>query len=352
MPNETTVCSHCGRPAFLVSADRTTKKYFCRSCKRLSFIRIELDAPGRPRYFKCYNHQGKANRLVSALSEKFTFDPGLSVSRFVRFMLADSDVGGRLNQLKSVQRCGVNRFFVYPHSARPSMINDYYPAWEHTTAQFVVNEYHAEVLRTYGYNKPIHSTGWYLSDVLGFTPREAVRNVLFAPIHPKNAPADREANKRALCALYTLVKSGDINLTVRYIGTLVDNGIERLEGVQYIRGEMNLSIEMIHAADVVIGHQTFAWLAVALGVPTVMFAEDMPAHVRKHNTTYTDVKSWGLVSHLFRYPLDLFDSSPSDTLSLLQRAVKSDYEVDGWKRRMIGDPFDGKKFTEIVESYL
>jgi hypothetical protein len=292
------------------------------------------------------NHQGKAKMLTDALDTKYTH---VTDGR-VTFVLTDSDVLGRRGQLERMKQKGTKRFFVYPHSARPSMINDYYPEWEGTTAQFVVTDYHGDVLREYGYTKPLIPIGWNLSEVRDFQPREKAYNVLFAPIHPRNAPIDRQVNRQTFDRLYKLHQEGAINLTVRYIGIFVDNGIPEKEDVTYIQGKMDQSTHDMDRADVVIGHQTFAWIAVARGIPCVMMAEDMPTHFRKRNQEYENVPSWDKVSHLFRYPLDIL--AENDTIRLLERAVKSDAEIADWKRRMIGEPFDAARFIELVESRL
>lgn len=348
-------CIHCQSGiARQIGETRYETRYFCTACRR----NFEIPKPQPPEIrnnrFFCFDHQNKADALIGALSGRYEhFQPQALDEAPVLFTLSDSDVSGRVNQMRVLQRTGCNRFFVYPHAARPSLINDLYPAWEYVTAQFVVNDYHAEVLRAYGYNKPLACTGWYLCGLRPFHPRERAYNVLFAPIHPRNAPQDRDANVRTFERLYPLALKKKIHLTVRYVGDLDANGLTEMPGVTYVNGGMNKSerrMESIDAADVVVGHQTFAWLAVARGTPTVMFAEDMPTHFRRIDQSYCDVKSWKKVLPLFRYPLDILNES--DTMALLNRAVQSDDEISDWRRRMIGDAFDSERFTGALESFL
>lgn len=341
-------CKHCGGRAREIASGREREMCRCAVCRRITIIDHEALDVGIK--FMAYNHQNKADALVAALSEKYIYHQNPLPDGYVRFMFADSDVLGRGGQMRRMQKRGVRRFFVYPHAARPSLINAHWREWEGTTAQFVVNEYHAEVLRRYGYSKPIETMGWHLSPVEAFKPRETVKRVLFAPIHPRNAPVDRKANRAAFDRLYKHALSGEIELTVRYIGLMVDNGLEEKPGVQYVKGTMDNSTVMMNAADVVIAHQTFAWLAVARGVPCVMFAEDMPCHFRRSHDLYDDVECWNEVAPLFRYPLDLL--CEDDTMELLTRAARSEAETADWKRRMIGDPFDSALFVKKVERYL
>lgn len=325
-------------------------KYFCLVCRNT--FEIEKPQPLKPENnpFICFNHQGKADALVSALAPKFSQLTAEVYNHRVKFALTDSDIKGRQRQLTKIREAGCNVFFVYPHAARPSMINDYYPRWNYTTAQFVVNECHAEVLRAYGYDKPLIGIGWMLCPLREFQPKQRARNVLFAPIHPRNAPQDRDVNARTFARLYPHVQSGEINLTVRHVGDLLDNGLTHEAGVNYIQGKMNQDYGEIDAADVVIGHQTAAWIAVARGTPTVMTGEDMPTHFRRYDQQYDDVRSWRRVAPLFQYPLDIL--AENDTMRLLNRAVRSDAEIADWRRRMIGDAFDPLKFVTIVESFI
>jgi hypothetical protein len=104
------------------------------------------------------------------------------------------------------------------------------------------------------------------------------------------------------------------------------------------------------SADVVIGHQTYAWVAVAMGIPVMMFAEDMPRHVRLRNGKYQDVPCWDKVNHLFRYPLDLLDFE--DTEKALNDCVLSDDGIADWKRRMIGTAMTQDSLFGAVERHL
>lgn len=339
-------CIYCKALSREISRTLEHVRWQCRSCRRI--FTIPLPPSHVHASFRCINHQGKANALVSALSSRYRLET--STHGAVRFVLSDSDVMGRRGQLERMRREGTRRFFVYPHSARPSMINDHYPTWDGTTAQFVVNEHHAEVLRRYGYTKPLVPIGWYLSEVREFQAKPAARRVLFAPIHPRNAPIDRKVNAETWDRLYPLHRDGVIELTVRYIGHLADNGLPFADDVRYVKGEMNQTVSDQDAADVVIAHQTYAWIAVARGVPCVMMAEDMPTHFRRRNHEYDNVKSWDMVKDIFQFPLDILEEN--DTIGLLNRAVSSDCEIADWKRRMIGEAFDAGLFAEKVDGLL
>ena len=342
-------CKYCPGTCRAIGETIYQTRYICRRCRAVQWVDREVVVDKGGRTFVCFNHQGKADVLVNSLLTKFI--RGQNPKECIDFVLSDNDVGGRRAQFERMKRKGTHTFFVYPHSAPPSMVNDHYSTWEGRTAQFVVNEYHAEVLRGYGYTKPVHGIGWYLCPQRDFMPKRYARNILFAPIHPRNAPIDKKVNAEAFARLYKVAKTGEIDLTVRFVGNLVDNGLQEKPGVNYTNEKMDLSFSQIDNADVVIGHQTIAWLAVARGTPTVMMAEDMPRHFKgSTGVDYKDVKSWNKVKHLFQYPYDILEAD--DTMSLLNKAAGSSKDITDWRRRMIGEQFNSDKFLKIVEGYL
>jgi hypothetical protein len=219
----------------------------------------------------------------------------------------------------------------------------------------VVSEEHAEVMRTYGYSKPLHAVGWNLCPIQKFRPRPEPRKVLFAPIHPRCAEIDKNVNKETFKRLLKLAKKDQIELTVRYIKELSGAGLEFVQhpNVHYFQGGLDLDYSQIDETDIVVSHQTFAWTAVARGTPTVMMGEDMPTHIqRMHREDVEFAQNWDKYQHLIAYPLDILACKPRDVWKLLQRAASCDEEIRDWKGRMIGGPFDEEKFMKILEGYL
>lgn len=350
-------CPKCGTmtPIFREHEYRILYKCPNTKCKsrftRLDRTQRVFEEIKIPSYF-AWTHQDKAFRLTDALNIKYR-QIGTYERRGIKFILTDSDIRGRAFHMERARLLGCRRFFIYPHSAPPSLIHAHYSTWEHTTAQFVVNEHHAEIIRQSGYKKPLESIGWYLTDIKTFRPAKLIRRVLFAPIHPKNAPIDREVNSQVFEKLHALSAQGAFSLTVRYAGALGENGLEKKTGVTYSPVELGKSNDELEKADIVIGHQTVAWKAVALGTPCVMMKEDMPRHYKHSRTDWREMNRfvWDKVSHLFRYPYDILADS-CDTMGLLQQAAGSESGILDWKKRMIGKPFDADNFISIVESYL
>jgi hypothetical protein len=135
---------------------------------------------------------------------------------------------------------------------------------------------------------------------------------------------------------------------VRHIRDIKNNGLEKVAGVTYIQGRPDLTFTEIDKADVVIGHQTFAYLAIARGKPTLMIREDIPPHTVWHGKTQW-VKSWEKYAEIMAYPLDIL---AGDTAEVIQTACRGSDETAAWKERFISVPFEPKQFIERLESYL
>lgn len=372
-------CKYCGSFKLLfIRRLANVDKYKCRDCNRSMHIPFPLESivtprvsrpqrqrspngvrasPAPPCSYVMFNHQEKGNAFVNALNGKYTrlfdgeFYSGLD------FMLTDSDIMGRQYRLDCFRALKIKAVFLIPHTARPNLVNDIEPGWPHLTAQFVVSQGHVDVIRAYGYDKPLHPVGWTLTPIRAFKPRKEPRNVLFAPIHPRCSKVDQDVNRETFARLLKLAKADDIVLTVRFIKNLYDSGLEtvRHPNVIYATGLMsngdNSQMEQMEKADLVIGHQTFAWKAVALGIPTLMMGERcLPTHIEPRTGKVRFAKNWNLYKELIAFPLDILETD--DILGLMRKAVCYDDDIKDWKRRMIGHPFRPKRFVEIVENYL
>jgi hypothetical protein len=301
--------------------------------------------------YVAFDHQGKAAAYLQALDTihqrtEIGGDPAPD------FVIADNDVRGTRSKLERLRRKGARYFFLYPHAARPNLANDIRSIWQHTTASFVAASGHKEIMQTYGYDKPIHVVGWHLCPIRPFAPRENVKNVLFAPIHPRCAEIDKQVNVAVFQKLYDLAKRNKITLTIRFIKSLEQSGLYGVNhpNVIYTEGELTPSWSQIDSADIVVAHQTFAYIAVARGVPTLMMAEDMPAHLVPRANAVVNVRSWNKYSDRIAYPLDIMCSH--NTFGMMGKAIVDDSEIAEWRSRMIGNAFDGNLFLEIIDDYL
>lgn len=300
-----------------------------------------------------FDHQAKSKAFVQALAPKYeAVARNADDPRNIKFILTDNDVLSRVSRLNALRSAGISRTFVYPHTARPSIIAAFYDLWPHTTAEFVSTEGHIEIMRRMGNNHKLHAVGWSLCPILPFKPRPHVYNVLFAPIHPRNSKIDRKLNQAVIDKLRPLWETDQIRLTVRYLIPFEGNGIVRVDhpNVIYTEGSAGPAWQQIDAADLVVSHQTFAMIAIARGVPTLMMAEETPQHVEYRNGAYLEARGWDSYKDLIMYPLDLLHSD--NPMALMLRAAANDDQIVDWKKRMIGQPFDPDLFVSTLESYL
>jgi len=372
-------CSHCNHPRMVfIRRQVNTDKFFCRKCRKTTIVPIEhssvperIAGTARARDnigcdgqsldgktgFMCFNHQNKAAKFLDALNHegKYTLLDCARHYKGVKFCLTDTDILGRRGKLEHMRSSGVGRFFVYPHAARPDLVNDAYPEWAFTTAHFVVTEAHAEVMRCYGYSRPLVPVGWSLCPQQEFKPRAAAYKILFAPIHPRCSEVDKEVNRETFKRLEGLAKAGDIHLTVRFVKSLPDSGLERVEhpNIEYTVGGMSQGYADIDNADVVIAHQTFKYLAVARGVPTIAMATGMPTHIQMLRHPVRWVRNWDKYIDLMKYPYDILDCPDRNSvLNMLCAVIQENDVVADWRRRMIGSQFRKDRFVEKLEAFL
>lgn len=333
-----------------VLALQNTDRYRCVRCKaQFTYRELPMTPPEPTRdLFVVREHQSKEAAYVTALLQA---GYAKSLPRTgVKFFLADYDVLGVHEQMQRMaDRYKVPHLFVYPHSGRPSVINDLYNASQYTTAQFVPAQGHVDVFRSYGYKKPIHVVGWHLSDVIPYKPRK-LKNVLFAPIHPKMSTVDKGLNKAVHDILIGIAKQTGLPITVRMMGDFLSNGFEPSEHIAYTRSSDDPSYEQVKRASVVIAHQTIAYISVALGVPTVMMGEDVPPHNFNGKTqAITYVKSWSKYRDAMMFPLDILNTT--SPLDLLVSACQTDEPIQEWRGRMIGQSFSAELFIEQITKY-
>jgi hypothetical protein len=301
--------------------------------------------------FAFFDHQGKGAAFRRALDTRYeVMALKLPDDPRVDFVFTDSDLRARRKHLERLKRAGARSFFVYPHAAGPNLVNDIEPAWEGVTAHFVTTRAQRKIMVDYGYPRPIHDVGWSLCELREFQQRPRLQNVLFAPIHHRSAAIDQLANREAFERLAPLALAGEIVLTVRHYKGLETTGIERIEhdNIQYVETGLTPETEAIDAADVVVAHQTYLYLAVARGVPAVGFGTWVPSHIVP-GTEVHYAPNWNNYVRELAYPLDIAFGDPLDRL---WTAIEGSRAVCDWRERMIGGPFDPDRFLAIVEDYL
>jgi hypothetical protein len=238
---------------------------------------------------------------------------------------------------------------LYPHGGgNPMLAHDgLWEPYERVDGNLVVAPGHAEVFRRMGYPTPTHVIGWSLCEMRPFRPSTDVRNVLFGPTHPNNkgylAKPERDRNAQ----IFEQLLKGPWRLTVRHIGTPEQNGLWAAEGVEFVTGSFDLAYAEIDATDVVVaGDGTFPALAIARGVPAVMYGQARAPVFGIRGEKATGLRNAERYLDYSRYPFDAEDG-PLD--EVVHAAARSEEPVLAWKRRFIGEPIDDDAFVALVE---
>lgn len=306
-------------------------------------------------YLKEHQHKGVA--FVAALSAAGHWRTHRRMAADIIFF--DHDIGPRgLGWRQGLEQAYEAKIpvFIIPHSARPNVMADTHKPWPHTRALFTIAEGHKEVLKALNYPCPIELCGWSYSEIRPFVPvkpDEEIK-VLFAPIHPNaNGYLSLEDKQTNAKVFGLLMKTPGIDVTVRHIHDLEKNGLWYEDSVNYVKGQPDGTTKEIEAADVVIGSYTLAHITVALGKPLIMMAEQMRPHVGNTPGLIFYSQNWEIYREIMRYPFEIENCADSeDVLEMMDAVMAGNRNVENWKERFIGWPFDGDEFVSKVESYL
>ena len=96
-------------------------------------------------------------------------------------------------------------------------------------------------------------------------------------------------------------------------------------------------------------HQTFAYMSVALGVPTVMMGEDIAPRSGNSEQGFSYSAHFEDYKEYLMFPLDILQG---ETEEVIQTAITGSEAVEDWKSRFIGKPFDGDLFVNAIEARL
>ena len=243
------------------------------------------------------------------------------------------------------------KVILYPHGAGgPNLSYDgLWEPYERVDANLVNGPGHAEFLRRIDYPAPVHVVGWTRSEVRPFRARRTVEHVLFAPLHTNAdgsmAAKHREGNRE----LFAKLIEGPWRLTVRHVGTLEQIGLWPVEGVTYVDGRGRAPETDIDAADVVVGGDgTFPNLAIARGVPTVVYGQAEPILGLPGEEPATLKRADRYMDYV-RYPLDAADGPLEE---LIQTAARSEAPIADWKRRFVWAPMHPGRVASVVEGIV
>jgi len=293
--------------------------------------------------FTATNHQNKGRPYIDAL-----LDSGYDwreTRQQVDLLLIDHDapiLGYR--ELIAFHRDNGAKIVVLPHGANPNLQWD--GIWEPqpVDACIVPAIGHKEIMEAYGYPYPIHVLGWPWTPLRVPTAKDGTR-VLFAPIHPDGSDflpePEKDANRRVFDALLTM----GFDLTVRYLGSLAANGLPLVASATYNPGVYDNTHHDILNADVVVSSGTYGYLSIALGVPTVMYFQELGTL----ETATGQPQHYAEYKARLDYPIDALVMGTTQAVMVARRW---DSPALNWRARFIGQAFDPAAFLDLMDATL
>ena len=307
-----------------------------------------------PKVYKLVHHQNKERTFKDALRDRGWHESQYRYSNYVKFGLFDADWRqGIIDELKG------RPYFLYPHAARPMIQYDgCVKPKNDCRAMFVSAPAGVHLMKVIGYPCEVVEVGWSLTPIKRFFPRATADRITFAPIHPNGNgflhDVDKRLNLETYRRLVQYAERHESTVTVRYCHEIEANGLgaamaEQHPNVIWKPAYKDGSTDDITKADLVVSHQTFAYMSVALGVPTVMMGEDIPPRSGNREDGFCYVDHWDAYKDYMIYPLDILDEDPEETIAM---AIESDEPIREWKANFIGKPFDGNRFVDAIEERL
>jgi hypothetical protein len=299
--------------------------------------------------FAAHDHYGRALVFISAL--QMAGHERVELDEPADLLLIDLDPPEPLPHRRVIDfhREHGAKIVLYPHGGGgPSLAYDgLYEPYEHVDLNLVAAYGHAEFMRRIGSPHAVQAIGWSYCRLAPFRACEDVRRVVFAPMHPNGDGSLAEVSRQQNADVFRRLLETPYELTVRHIGTLEQNGLWEVEGVEYVNGRTTAETREIDAADAVVaGDGTFPTLALARGVPTVVYAQARGMSLGFAGEKLIPPQRLELYRDYIRHPFDVEDGPLEEVVAA---AARSEDAVATYKRRFIGPQFDPRAFVALIE---
>jgi len=245
--------------------------------------------------------------------------------------------------------------FIYPHAPYSFWVWDgcYQPL--SVQCNFVVSEAAKEIMHEYGYPYRVESVGFARCAVREFQPKERGRLLFVVPRVLGNRSYADPAIAIEVRRIYATLAQGKTHfesVTVCHVrGNLEILGLSKINEFKYIvtdpRHDLQPTknmVEIVNRYDVVVAIGTAAYLAIAQGIPTIMYT----THITPR-TIGTQVEHFEIYQDRVRYPLDIADLQISNVLDV---GKEPNHNVEEWKCANIGKDFDTDTFLSIIREYV
>lgn len=268
------------------------------------------------------------------------------------FILYDKESSSIARQAKIESQAVDKPIFIYPHTPYSFWFWDGYVKPRRCTCNFVVGDTAVKSMQVYGYPYRVEAVGFPRCEVKPFHPT-AGKHLVYSSnrLQGKSGKMygnERNASIQVMRWLMQNKKFFDL-ITIYYQFSVQKNGMASFveDGFVYKPAggqiEMGVSntLRQLESADIVISCNTFAYISIAQGCPTMIYpTKGIVANKLVHFDSY---RQW------FDFPLDLFSMDGADVLALRD---KPNPQVEEWKRMNIGTSFDAEKFISVVREFV
>lgn len=299
--------------------------------------------------FVAKDHLGESSPLIHALTEaghELTADGPTDL-----FLIdLDPDMWGYRDLIDFYRECGAV-VLQYPHGAPISTLcyDNIYRPYEGVDGQLTYGQGEIDFFRAIDVERPARIMGWTLCRQFEFRPTIAPKRIVFAPTHVNGDGTIDDSRAKANADVFQQLLDGPWELVVRYLGDMERLGLWQDDRVfRYVAGSFDMTTVEMDAADcVVAGAGTYPCLAIARGVPTIMYGQFAAAVYGLEGEEMKPLRTLDKYRDLVRYPFDVEDA-PLETLITLACS----YEAIEWKKAWIGEPFNAAAFVELIEAWV
>ena len=302
-------------------------------CKRKSCTTADAKPPMT---YWIHHHQHKGKPIEDALISQ-----GWQCSDAPDIALFDT---ARNKPIERRFRRGGATLVVYPHTAIAGWWYDgILEPPNGFSAMLTIGEGQKEVQKIITPNIRIETIGWSYCPILPFQKPKAIKQILFAPIHPSvNGKLRQEAKDVNVRVYKRLLEMKGVQINLRVIGDLEKNGLWHSPDVITTEAQPDGSYAEIDNADLVIGEGMFLSLAVARGKPAIGMNQRV---TQKVNWSGCVPKRWNEYNHLQAYPIDFDDG---DLTELIDKAL-DESQVSNWKKRFIGEQLQPEHLSNVLK---
>ncbi len=193
--------------------------------------------------------------------------------------------------------------------------------------------------------------GWQICRQFEFRPTEKPRRVVFAPTHVNGDGSIQRERAELNADVYRQLLEGGWELVVRYLGELDTLGLWQDERVfRYVAGKFDMTTVEMDAADCVVAAAgTYPSMAIARGVPAIMYGQFGAAVYGLEGEEPCPLRNLEKYRDLVRYPFDIEDGNLT---AMIYEACSSEEPIRSWRETWLGSPFDPSAFVTMVEEWV